>query len=219
MVDSGLSDDVAAAAEPGGDLRADSEPAELAASLETCAFLRLAREGDLRFERLFRQGAVAKWYSSVGHEATTVSAGAVLEAGDALFSLHRDSGAILRYYVDIDDVPRLYAQEGEGGAGPGGPQPGVSTDPCDGPSACDCVLDDIVETVGGQPCNITLPSGNTVAGWQKITDYTHYFDCSPIIGCGHVICPDATDTFTEYGLCVPNSIGRMGHELRKKLPF
>jgi len=121
--------------------------------------------------------------------------------------------------VDIDDVPRLYAQEGEGGAGPGGPQPGVSTDPCDGPSACDCVLDDIVETVGGQPCNITLPSGNTVAGWQKITDYTHYFDCSPIIGCGHVICPDATDTFTEYGLCVPNSIGRMGHELRKKLPF
>ena len=104
MVDSGLSDDVAAAAEPGGDLRADSEPAELAASLETCAFLRLAREWDLRFERLFRQGAVAKWYSSVGHEATTVSAGAVLEAGDALFSLHRDSGAILRYYVDIDDV-------------------------------------------------------------------------------------------------------------------
>jgi 2-oxoisovalerate dehydrogenase E1 component len=63
-------------------------------------FLRLAREWDLRFERLARTGSVSKWYSSVGNEAITVPAATAIEAGDALFSLHRDSGAILRAYVD-----------------------------------------------------------------------------------------------------------------------
>ncbi|MBI4601612.1 MAG: thiamine pyrophosphate-dependent dehydrogenase E1 component subunit alpha [Planctomycetes bacterium] len=63
-------------------------------------FLRLAREWDLRFERLVRLGAVSKWYSAVGNEAITVAAATAIAAGDALVSLHRDSGAILRYYVD-----------------------------------------------------------------------------------------------------------------------
>jgi 2-oxoisovalerate dehydrogenase E1 component len=72
--------------------------------LELAVFLRLAREWDLRFEKLFRQGGVAKWYSSVGHEATTVAAAAALEPGDALLTLHRDSGAILRYYLDCEEL-------------------------------------------------------------------------------------------------------------------
>jgi 2-oxoisovalerate dehydrogenase E1 component len=68
--------------------------------LEIHLFMRLAREWDLRFEKLFRTGSVAKWYSAVGNEATTVAAASALEPDDALLSLHRDSGAILRYYVD-----------------------------------------------------------------------------------------------------------------------
>ncbi len=67
-------------------------------------FLRLAREWDLRFERLVRTGSVSKWYSSVGNEGTTVPAATAIEAGDALVSLHRDSGAILRYYLDASRV-------------------------------------------------------------------------------------------------------------------
>lgn len=70
------------------------------ALLEMCFFLRLAREWDLRFEKLFRVGAVSKWYSAVGHEAVTVPAATAIEPGDALCTLHRDSGAILRYYLD-----------------------------------------------------------------------------------------------------------------------
>src|SRR5262245_50213339 len=50
-------------------------------------FLRLAREWDLRFERLVRIGSVAKWYSSVGNEAITVAAATAIEAGDALATL------------------------------------------------------------------------------------------------------------------------------------
>ena len=72
--------------------------------MELCAFLRLSREWDLRFEKLFRQGGVSKWYSSVGNEATTVAAAAALEDGDALVTLHRDSGAVLRHYVDSEDL-------------------------------------------------------------------------------------------------------------------
>lgn len=63
-------------------------------------FMRLAREWDLRFERLLKTGAVSKWYSSVGNEAVAVAAATAIEAGDALCSLHRDAGAILRYYLD-----------------------------------------------------------------------------------------------------------------------
>ena len=67
-------------------------------------FMRLAREWDLRFEKLFRTGGVAKWYSSVGNEAITVPSAACLDGGDALFTLHRDSGAILRYYLDSEQL-------------------------------------------------------------------------------------------------------------------
>ncbi len=72
-------------------------------------FMRLAREWDLRFERLLKTGAVTKWYSSVGNEAIGVAAATAIEAGDALCSLHRDSGAILRYYFDAHRVfPDLF---------------------------------------------------------------------------------------------------------------
>ena len=64
------------------------------------AFMRLTRELDMRFGRLLLGGRVAKWYSEVGNEATTVPAGLALESGDALCTLHRDLGAILSRYLD-----------------------------------------------------------------------------------------------------------------------
>lgn len=67
-------------------------------------FMRLAREWDQRFEKLFRIGRLSKWYSSVGNEGVTVPTASILEAGDALVSLHRDSGAILRYYLDTQQI-------------------------------------------------------------------------------------------------------------------
>ncbi len=67
-------------------------------------FLRLAREWDLRFEKMFKTGALSKWYSSIGNEATTVGCATALEPGDALLTLHRDSGAILRYYLDAEQL-------------------------------------------------------------------------------------------------------------------
>lgn len=60
----------------------------------------LSREWDLRFETLVRLGAVSKWYSAVGNEATTVGAASVLEPGEALLTLHRDVGALLAHAVD-----------------------------------------------------------------------------------------------------------------------
>ncbi len=73
-----------------------------AAQLEMHLFMRLAREWDLRFETMYLTGALSKWYSSVGNEGFTVPAATAIEAGDALLTLHRDSGAILRYYLDPD---------------------------------------------------------------------------------------------------------------------
>ncbi len=64
------------------------------------AFMRLTRELDARFENLLLTGRVAKWYSEVGHEATTVPAGLALGPGDSLCTLHRDLGAILAVYLD-----------------------------------------------------------------------------------------------------------------------
>ena len=64
------------------------------------AFMRLTRELDSRFENLLLTGRVAKWYSEVGHEATTVPAGLALGPGDSLCTLHRDMGAILSVYLD-----------------------------------------------------------------------------------------------------------------------
>ena len=79
----------------------DASPVAGAAELlELHFFMRLAREWDLRFERMARIGSVSKWYSSVGNEAITVPAATAIEAGDALVTVHRDSGAILRHYVD-----------------------------------------------------------------------------------------------------------------------
>ncbi len=64
------------------------------------ALIRLARDFDSRFESLLLTGRVSKWYSGVGHEATTVAAGLALGPGDALCTLHRDLGAILAVYLD-----------------------------------------------------------------------------------------------------------------------
>jgi 2-oxoisovalerate dehydrogenase E1 component len=64
------------------------------------AYIQLTRELDSRFENLLLTGRVAKWYSEVGNEATTVPAGLALRAGDVLCSLHRDLGAILAQYLD-----------------------------------------------------------------------------------------------------------------------
>ena len=76
---------------------------------EMHAYMRLTREWDLRYEKMFKTGALSKWYSSVGNEATTVAAASAIEKGDALVSLHRDAGAILRHYVDIESlVPEIF---------------------------------------------------------------------------------------------------------------
>ena len=64
------------------------------------AFMKLARDFDARFGFLLKTGRVAKWYSQVGNEATTVPAGLALSSGDALCTLHRDLGAILAVYLD-----------------------------------------------------------------------------------------------------------------------
>ncbi|HEX9731116.1 MAG TPA: dehydrogenase E1 component subunit alpha/beta [Thermoanaerobaculia bacterium] len=68
--------------------------------LLTYAYMRLSRDLDLRFSALLKTGRLAKWYSQIGGEATTVTAGLALEPGDALCSLHRDLGAILTVYLD-----------------------------------------------------------------------------------------------------------------------
>jgi len=68
--------------------------------LERYAYMKLTRDFDSRFESLLLTGRVAKWYSEVGNEATTVAAGLALEPGDVLASLHRDLGAILAVYLD-----------------------------------------------------------------------------------------------------------------------
>ena len=84
--------------------------------LETHFHMRLSREWDERFEKLFRQGGVAKWYSGVGSEATTVASAGCLRPDDALLTIHRDSGAILRYYASCEDlVPGLLPVENRHG--------------------------------------------------------------------------------------------------------
>ncbi len=64
------------------------------------ALMKLTRDFDARFEYLLKTGRVAKWYSEVGNEATTVPAGLSIGPGDTLCSLHRDLGAILACYLD-----------------------------------------------------------------------------------------------------------------------
>lgn len=68
--------------------------------LRSFAFMSLARALDARFGSLLLNGRVAKWYSQIGTEATSVAAGLSLEPGDVLCSLHRDLGAILSVYLD-----------------------------------------------------------------------------------------------------------------------
>ncbi|HXO21729.1 MAG TPA: dehydrogenase E1 component subunit alpha/beta [Thermoanaerobaculia bacterium] len=75
-------------------------PADPRQRLLRYAFMKLARDFDSRFEALLLTGRVSKWYSEVGHEATTVPAGLALGPGDALCTLHRDLGAILAVYLD-----------------------------------------------------------------------------------------------------------------------
>ncbi|MEE8143051.1 MAG: thiamine pyrophosphate-dependent dehydrogenase E1 component subunit alpha [Planctomycetota bacterium] len=82
--------------------------------------MRLAREWDLRFEKLYRTGALSKWYSSIGNEAVTIPAATAIEAGDALLTLHRDSGAILRYYLDPEQLFPGWVTKAKGRKRPGG---------------------------------------------------------------------------------------------------
>lgn len=90
----------------------DATEAAFGSLKEMHAYMRLAREWDLRFEKMFRTGALSKWYSSVGNEATTVASACAIEAGDSLLTLHRDSGAILRHYLDINALlPGILPQD------------------------------------------------------------------------------------------------------------
>jgi len=77
--------------------------------LEIHYLMRLARAFDRRFESLLLTGQVAKWYSEIGNEATTVATAYALEPGDALLTLHRDLGAILTHYLDLGRLcPELF---------------------------------------------------------------------------------------------------------------
>ena len=80
---------------------------QTASRLRAYAYMRLARALDERFGSLLLTGRVAKWYSQIGTEATSVAAGLALEAGDTLCSLHRDLGAILAVYLDPARAVRL----------------------------------------------------------------------------------------------------------------
>lgn len=84
------------------------------------AFMKLARDFDARFEFLLKTGRVAKWYSEVGNEGTTVPAGLALRPGDALCTLHRDLGAILAVYLD---PARAFAGFGFGDSDARRPEP------------------------------------------------------------------------------------------------
>jgi 2-oxoisovalerate dehydrogenase E1 component len=95
-----------------------------AARLVRYAFVRLTRELDSRFENLLLTGRVAKWYSEVGNEATTVPAGLALRSGDVLCSLHRDLGAILAQYLDpVRTFPGLGLSAGSFGTPDTRPEP------------------------------------------------------------------------------------------------
>ncbi|MCG3173391.1 MAG: 3-methyl-2-oxobutanoate dehydrogenase subunit alpha [Myxococcota bacterium] len=83
-------------------------------------FMLLSREWDLRFETMFKQGVVTKWYSAVGNEGVTVPAAHALEPGDAVVTIHRDLGAILRQYVDPG---RLFPQWFQSAPGDRRPEP------------------------------------------------------------------------------------------------
>ena len=66
----------------------------------TYAFMKLSRGFDERFEALRLAGRLAKWYSAIGNEATTVPVGLAMRDTDVLCTLHRDLGAILATYLD-----------------------------------------------------------------------------------------------------------------------
>lgn len=78
----------------------DPEAEPHMAAVARFALMSLARALDSRFGALLLTGRLAKWYSQIGTEATSVAAGASLEPGDVLCSLHRDLGAILAVYLD-----------------------------------------------------------------------------------------------------------------------
>ena len=97
---------------------------EASLQLQRYAFVKLTRELDSRFENLLLTGRVAKWYSEVGNEATTVPAGLALRQGDVLCTLHRDLGAILAQYLDpVRTVPALGLPGGGYGAPDVRPEP------------------------------------------------------------------------------------------------
>ncbi len=71
--------------------------------------MRLSRAWDNRFESMARAGAIGRWYSAVGNEATTVGCALALDANDALSTVHRDLGAILATYLDVVRLaPKLF---------------------------------------------------------------------------------------------------------------
>ncbi len=71
---------------------------------ETYFLMKIARAWEVRWENLFKTGAISKWYSAIGNEALAVTAASALRAGDGLVTLHRDIGAILRYHVKPEEL-------------------------------------------------------------------------------------------------------------------
>src|ERR1044072_1732279 len=97
---------------------------EASLQLQRYAFVKLTPELDSPCENLLLTGRVAKWYSEVGNEATTVPAGLALRKGDVLCTVHRDLGAILAKYLDrVRAFPDLPLPGGGSGARDVRPEP------------------------------------------------------------------------------------------------
>ncbi len=73
--------------------------------------MRLSRAWDNRFEAMARAGRIGRWYSAVGNEATTIGTTLCLDAGDAISTVHRDLGAVLTQYLDVNRLaPSLFGE-------------------------------------------------------------------------------------------------------------
>ena len=82
--------------------------------LEIHYLMRLTRALDQRFESLLLTGQVAKWYSGIGNEATTVASASALAPGDVIVTLHRDLGAILTHYCDLSRLcPEVFPPDAD----------------------------------------------------------------------------------------------------------
>ncbi len=87
----------------------DTQPPSVAWLRRAHFLARLSRAWDTRFENEAKSGRIGRWYSAVGNEMTTVGSALLMNANDALSTVHRDLGAILSTYLDVTRLaPSLF---------------------------------------------------------------------------------------------------------------